>query len=509
VVVTSGEVSPETCEDPPPRAAWEQPSRHGWGSTPFGIVIELMWFLLTVGAGTMAMRFLAAGRRLSDHSSGMRFVYGVALLAVAAMLAAAMGAYLWKRVSGIATLLAMLTDHGRTARLGGRPPVWLDSSPARGLKLAHLTDLHVTEGPRVRLIEKARPGGNETLPRLFTRPELAECDVVLFSGDVTDRGTAASWLCFREALEHHGLAKKAILVPGNHDIALVEYIRRKEALRSDRFGIVQLANLLKFAEAFAETYGGTHGWVWHGGARVPFLDAFHRIEAVARPLLHELPDLPVPRLRALRYRQEIGPFRAFVRRIEEARSALLALFPVAVPLPTHDAELYVLNSSARIFRHPTMNAFGHVGRAQYRRLHRLAENSEAPLRLVAVHHHVVRRSEERSLQLKRRFFAKFTVLGDARPLAKFCEKHRVRAVMNGHRHLSYQLRLANGTVLLAAPSSTLGDELARDPRPQFERYDFAETVVAPSVGVYRQSVRLGMPEEDWSSQAYPSLPPAR
>jgi hypothetical protein len=27
--------------------------------------------------------------------------------------------------------------------------------------------------------------------------------------------------------------------------------------------------------------------------------------------------------------------------------------------------------------------------------------------------------------------------------------------------------------------------------------------------VYRKSVRLGMPEEDWSSQLYPALPPAR
>ena len=55
---------------------------------------------------------------------------------------------------------------------------------------------------------------------------------------------------------------------------------------------------------------------------------------------------------------------------------------------------------------------------------------------------------------------------------KFCTRWGVRAVLNGHRHLSYQLRLPSGTVLLAAPSSTLGDELAHDPRPQFERYDF-------------------------------------
>jgi hypothetical protein len=45
-------------------------------------------------------------------------------------------------------------------------------------------------------------------------------------------------------------------------------------------------------------------------------------------------------------------------------------------------------------------------------------------------------------------------------------------------------------VLLAAPSSTLGDELADDPRPQFERYDVAPTVSGRSVGIYRKVIRL-------------------
>jgi len=88
-----------------------------------------------------------------------------------------------------------------------------------------------------------------------------------------------------------------------------------------------------------------------------------------------------------------------------------------------------------------------------------------------------------------RIMAKFTVLGDARPLVKFCKQQHVRAVMNGHRHLSYQLRLPNGTVLLAAPSSTLGDELADDPRAQFERYDVSPTPDPSSVGLYRTVVR--------------------
>jgi hypothetical protein len=129
-----------------------------------------------------------------------------------------------------------------------------------------------------------------------------------------------------------------------------------------------------------------------------------------------------------------------------------------------------------------------VGRKQYRRLDRLATFFTQNVKLVALHHHVVRRGEERGRSFLHRLMAKFTVLGDSRPLVRFCKRAGVRAVFNGHRHLSYQLRLPNGTVLLAAPSSTLGDELAEDPRPRIERYDFAAAPQPPSVGIYRRVV---------------------
>jgi len=101
----------------------------------------------------------------------------------------------------------------------------------------------------------------------------------------------------------------------------------------------------------------------------------------------------------------------------------------------------------------------------------------------------VRRAEERGRGFWTRVMAKFTVLGDSRPLVRFCRREGVRVVFNGHRHLSYQLRLPNGTVLMAAPSSTLGDELAEDPRPRIERYDVLPEPEPPSVGIYRFVVR--------------------
>src|SRR5262249_1129348 len=152
--------------------------------------------------------------------------------------------------------------------------------------------------------------------------------------------------------------------------------------------------------------------------------------------LEGLPERPIPPLTLFGYRREIAAFRAYVEPIEEARERMLALFPVAVPIPQRGAVLFLLNSSARVFRHPALNAFGHVGRAQYCRLEALASHSSEEIKLVALHHHVVRRAEEQGTGLKSRLFAKFTVLGDARPLVRFCRRHSVRAILNGHRHLS-------------------------------------------------------------------------
>jgi hypothetical protein len=172
------------------------------------------------------------------------------------------------------------------------------------------------------------------------------------------------------------------------------------------------------------------------------------------------------------------------------QARLESLFPVAIPVEGRDAVLFVLNSVTRLLHHAAANAIGSIGREQHRRLDQLAQHFPQSLRLVAEHHHLVRRGEERGSRLVNRVMARFAVLDDAWRLVDFCRRHEVRAVLHGHRHLSYQLRLPGGCVLLAAPSSTLGDELSQDPRPQFERYEFAAGTPGRSVGIHRQVVRM-------------------
>jgi len=481
----------DNCEDPPERQPWEEPPRAGWCSSLPDVGKELGLFAASGGLAWGVVQLVRHARRIGAvEQHGFAFVGVVSLWLLICIVIASLTLYIWRRLGGVGVLTAMLTDYRRVRAMGGRPPVWLDSPADGSLKVAHLSDLHVNEGPRVRMCERHTPGGNLHLARVLDAPALADIDILLITGDVTDRGTAASWRSFVGMIEERDLEHKLILVPGNHDLAFVDHVVRHRALRLDRFGIVQLANLLKFCETFAGTLGGQRGLVFVGGEARPFTEAWAAVERAVRPLIAALPTTPVPPLRLRHWLSERRAFFEYVERIETARAQLLELFPVAVPLPDRDAVLFVMNSVSRVSRHPALNAIGRIGRAQYKRLDRLARQMPQRLKLVAVHHHIVRRVEEQSAGFMHRLFAKFTVLGDATPLIKFCIRWGVRAVLNGHRHLSYQLRLPSGTCLLAAPSSTMGDELSPAPRPQSELYDFAPRPDDHSVGIFRTSVRL-------------------
>lgn len=484
---------------PPPRASWEEPPPAGWGSHLGGLGLEALAIISGGVAAVAAWKLFDLAQRLDADPTrhGMAQALVVGLWSISFLLAAVLGLVLWRLGGGLALVTAMLTDHGRAVRFGGRPPIWLDEPPPGGLRIAHLTDLHITEAEDVRMVEHNAPGGNRAFAALLARPELREADVILITGDVTDRGTELAWQRVRETITAAGLDDRVVLVPGNHDLSIIDpwggwRDPGRRWRRSDRFGIVQLANLLKFCEVFAVTAGGRRGSVLKGGEVVSFAEAFAACEAEVRALVHDdLPARPIPRQNFGRgYLARKRGLRAYRLRIARARNKLLSLFPIGVPLASHRAVVFVLNSCTPVARHPATNALGRVGLAQHRRLDQLARHFDEPIKLVGLHHHVVRRSEELSHGLRQRIIAKLTVLDDALPLVRFCRKHGVRAVLHGHRHLSYQLRLPNGTVLLAAPSSTMGDQLAHDPRPQFDRYDVAPVAVEPSVGVFRRVIHL-------------------
>jgi len=106
-----------------------------------------------------------------------------------------------------------------------------DTAPAgvRTWRVAHLSDIHVVGERYGFRIESGRggPRGNERLARVLARLEdihsAQPLDIVLVTGDITDAGLATEWAEFLDLLaEHPALAERMILVPGNHDVNIVD-----------------------------------------------------------------------------------------------------------------------------------------------------------------------------------------------------------------------------------------------------------------------------------------------
>ncbi len=106
-----------------------------------------------------------------------------------------------------------------------------DAAPPAGRvwRVAHLSDIHIVGERYGFRIESGRggPRGNERLRRAMAR--LAEShaarplDVVLITGDMTDAGRSAEWAEFFEIVAGHpDLARRMLILPGNHDVNIVD-----------------------------------------------------------------------------------------------------------------------------------------------------------------------------------------------------------------------------------------------------------------------------------------------
>ncbi|MBF9233263.1 metallophosphoesterase family protein [Microvirga alba] len=96
-------------------------------------------------------------------------------------------------------------------------------------RIAHLSDLHVVGERYGFRIESGRggPRGNNRLARVLARLDEIHAnnpiDIILVTGDVTDAGRSAEWAEFFTALDRHPrLAERMLLLPGNHDVNVVD-----------------------------------------------------------------------------------------------------------------------------------------------------------------------------------------------------------------------------------------------------------------------------------------------
>ncbi len=96
------------------------------------------------------------------------------------------------------------------------------SDPCAPFRIIHLSDLHLTRTDGVARSEPnlLRPlrGMNRSFRRLLQQPAVRRADLLLVTGDVTDRGDAASWQVFCDAVREAGLGGRVAVIPGNHDV---------------------------------------------------------------------------------------------------------------------------------------------------------------------------------------------------------------------------------------------------------------------------------------------------
>lgn len=108
----------------------------------------------------------------------------------------------------------------------------------KSFSIAHLSDLHLTATGDGRRKEDRARGMNANLGRLLAHPPVREADLVLITGDVSDRGELAAWNVLWSSVREAGLdLAKVLVIPGNHDAACLGLRRARP--RAEDLAIVR------------------------------------------------------------------------------------------------------------------------------------------------------------------------------------------------------------------------------------------------------------------------------
>lgn len=164
---------------------------------------------------------------------------------------------------------------------------------SRTWRIAHLSDIHVVGERYGFRIESGRAGprGNDRLAQVMAR--LAEIhekdplDHILITGDITDAGRSPEWAEFQTTLaEYPHLAARILLLPGNHDINVVDRAnparldmptspgRRLREMRALSAIAAVQANKVRIVDTLTGQLGDTlkQALLPHGGAISAFAD---------------------------------------------------------------------------------------------------------------------------------------------------------------------------------------------------------------------------------------------
>jgi predicted MPP superfamily phosphohydrolase len=310
------------------------------------------------------------------------------------------------------------------------------SPGGRTWRVAHLSDLHVVGERYGFRIESGRggPRGNARLERLLERLAAVHAadplDLLLVTGDMTDAGRATEWAEFLDAISRHpDLAAHTIVLPGNHDVNIVD---RANPARLD----------LPFST----------------GKRLRQMRALSAIAAVQGDRVHVVDDtgrLPATLNEALAsHHQRIVAFaeRGGLRRAAALRGLFDDQFPMILPPDQKDGlGVAILNSNAETHFSFT-NALGLVSVGQAHRLAAAIGNFPKARWIVALHHHLVEYPMPVTTFSERVGTALINGSWFVRKLEVFAAR---TVVMHGHRHIDW-IGACGAMKIISAPSPVMG-----------------------------------------------------
>jgi predicted MPP superfamily phosphohydrolase len=306
----------------------------------------------------------------------------------------------------------------------------------RSWRVAHLSDLHTVGEHFGFRIEcgRAGPRGNErlsrTLARLNTIHVRQPLDLILITGDVTDAGRSSEWAEFLTIVEKHPqLARRILLLPGNHDVNVVDRANPARLdLPTSPGKRLRLMRVLSAMEALQ-------------GNRVRVIDAR------TGELGESLSDVLAPHRAAIAAFADAGTQSLSAKLVEIWNK----VFPMVLP-PDGDEGLGVilLNSNAESHFSFT-NALGLVSSDQMRALTAVTCRLHRARWIVALHHHLVEYPRP-AVALSERIG---TALINGTFFVRQLQTLGGRVVaMHGHRHIDW-VGECGGLRIVSAPSPVM------------------------------------------------------
>lgn len=309
------------------------------------------------------------------------------------------------------------------------------ASASRIWRIAHLSDLHVVGERYGFRIESGRAGprGNERLARVLAQLAAIHAadpfDHVLITGDMTDAGRASEWAEFLDALfAHPELAARTIMLPGNHDVNIVD--RANPARLDLPLSPGKRLRQMRTLSALAAVQGGR-----------------------ARPI-DASGSIPVTLHEALAPHQaQIAAFAEHggVRRAAALRRIFDAQFPMIVPPDReHGIGVAILDSNAAAHFSFT-NALGFISFEQARRFEAAISRFPEAAWIIALHHHLV----EYPMPVKTFSERVGTALINGSWFVRSVQGFADRAiVMHGHRHIDW-IGACGALKIVSAPSPVM------------------------------------------------------